>query len=919
MPGRYYITKQVGKDPVSELFLALDATDKSGKGTEFHLQRFRGEFCSKEAFVAALEAEATVELGLNQENILRLLDFGMWEGLSFLVYEKHVSLSLTEALAITRAAGKAIDHLVVAGIALQLLDALVYAHAVGDGKKHTAFQSGFSPDSVTFSGDGRVKVRGFARMASGAGARPSFLDMALGRMPYLSPAIWAGHRASPGTDLYSLGALLWEMLVGQPLSKGGGSSEGAPPVFSLRPDVPRELDNFVARLLAAEEDQAFASAAEAKVALDKALFTLNAKVGKKDLSAWHKKLRKLDPKAGLKEEHEGTSGERKVIAEVVANRKLQVFDTKASAKEVEPVVAAMATPVTKEEAAPAFNAWDKNVTFREVPDTEPEEQLAKNAKKKKVIRMIAAGLTVLAAVCGVGLFFFYSDGLLLNAQPEIPDTKSAVPRELLAVFAYQSNGSVVVQGVRNEHAKSFAHGCGEVGRPCICDYLVAPDDTDASSSQEGVYSAKYNLVQCPESHGAEKFVRISSKEENAKTSNSVLIRSSLTWKHVLGPDLVKARVRWVSQFSCDRTFVEGDGVEGAKFSCPPSQKLSLLVGLFHYYSFRSEEEGEKGEAIPVSTDSVCGNAAISPYRCRDGGKQVLFGLYRKEEPPFTMPISLTRAPVGEELISVYGFAAEPDASGICPAGLVKVRQWTSTPASIAGTTFVNDIGQLNDRVLESLEPKAFSLTRQKNRSPCDGKGDCSFATFEDPVVAQATSYTQGLEACVLPPYFLTAADSNEEKLPGAVKEKSFEATVRIKSVIPAFEARVNGKKVEVKNNAILVPVNEELNIEVYKQGFMTQRFTVPPREKTSEPYELEAASVPVVLGNVDLASFPPSIATFYLGGDRIFSGPTPVNEKLPVGKYRVKLVDKIGTENEITVTVVEGKTVSVDHLMKKKD
>lgn len=150
MPGRYYITRQAGDGPVSELFLALDATDKTGKGTEFHVQRFRAEYCGKEAFVHALEAEASAELGLSHPGILRLFDYGTWQGLCFLVYEKHTCLSLSEALAITRAVAETIDYLHVAGIAQQLLDALIYAHSVGEGKKHPVYQGGFSPNAWSF-------------------------------------------------------------------------------------------------------------------------------------------------------------------------------------------------------------------------------------------------------------------------------------------------------------------------------------------------------------------------------------------------------------------------------------------------------------------------------------------------------------------------------------------------------------------------------------------------------------------------------------------------------------------------------------------------------------------------------------------------------------------------------------------------
>lgn len=920
MAGRYYITRKAGSVPAGELFLALDATDKSGKASEFHLQRYRREFCANASFVAALEAEVAVELTLSHPNILRLQDFGTWEGLCFLVYEKFTSISLSEAIALQKSAGQSSDPLVVAAIGLQLLDVLIYTHGIPEatgGRKAAVFQAGFSPESVDVASSGQVKVRGFTR--AGAGPRPNFLDMALGRMPYLAPAIWEGGQPVARTDLYSLGALLWELCTGEPLPKGGGHLAG------LRADFPRELELFVSRLL--DSRAPFGSAADAKAALEKALFTLSLKPGPGDLAGWHRGLLRVGGKSGLKEITD--RGQRTVLAEVVAARKLQVASSADSdLAEIEPLPADAAVPAPaprKAEAkAPPDTGWEKAATFREAGSTEAEDRAASRALKVKIAIRAAAAVATFSAIAGATwLAFLYRTS---DSVPEavVKTNEPPAAYDLLATFAYDNGGGVVVQGLRNDPAKAF----GAAGLKVGCEFLLAPDTEEGSQAAGGDYAEKFNYVFCPQPPSPNhKFVRLATVEEKPRRSNSVPVRATLTWRNLLGPDLQKNRVTWVYRFTCDRTFVEGEGVsKEGEVSCPPSQKLGLLHTIYHYYTRWSEEGKETAEPIPVATDSVCGLTSYSAWRCLDGSKVLLFGLYRREIPPFIVPVSLTRAPVGDALMSVYGYAAETDANGLCPVGLVKVKQWNASPPTLGPadsgglySTFRNDTGDLNNRIIESQQPKSFVISRHKSRTPCDGKGNCAFATFDEPAPAFTTPYSPGGEFCVIPPLMENAPLGDETRGAGSgVAEKPTEATVFVKTKLQGFEVLVNGQKVPVKNNSFPVRLHRELSVEIFKLGFKRVKLTLPAVDQPGT-LTVEAPAEIQPMGEVDLATFPPAEAIFFLGSDIVFSGQTPVHEKLPAGDYRVKLVNtKIGADTEITLTILEGQTTSVDKLLKAK-
>lgn len=911
MAGRYYITKLAGKVPAGELYLALDASDKS-KVTEFHLLRYKREFCANDAFVAALEAEVAVELSLAHAQILRIHDFGTWEGLCFLVYEKFASASLRELLAAQAEAGGGTDPLVVAAVAAQLLDVLIYTHGIPEatgGRKAAVFQAGFSPECVDLDGGGSLKARGFLR--AGGVARPNFLDMALGRMPYLAPAIWEGGAPTARTDLWSLGALLFELITGQPPPKGGAQVAG------LRADLPRELEQFVARLLGS--DAPFSTAAEAKAGLEKALFTLGLKAGPGDLAAWHRGLLRQ----GVKPIKEAKESQRNVIAEVVASRRLLSAAAAEAEAKAHPVEVSEAPEAPRREEpkpqAPA-TTWEKSATYREAPSSEEEDRAAARALKiKTALHFAGAAGLVLALAAGCWLAWY-----IYLREPPLPEggfEAASRPRELQAVLAFEGGGVVTVQGVRNDPKLAF----GAPGTGFACEFLVAPDDDAPASTSEGEFSDRHNYVQCPAGPDSQKFVRVATKEEAPRRSNSVPRRASLSWRQLLGPDLLKTRVAWIYRYSCDRTFVEGEGVsKNGEVSCPPSQTLNLLHATYYYYTRWTEEERRSADPVPVATDSVCGLASYSAWRCLDNNKQLLFGLYSREEAPFTLPVSLMRAPVGENLMSVVGYAAEPDASGLCPVGLVKARQWTATPPTIAPgeeggvhSTFLNDTGELSNRAIEGQEPKPFVITRQKARNPCDGKGSCAFVSYDEPVTAHRSGYAPGGELCVIPSSMEQALLGDETRgTGGGVTEKPTVATVHVKTKLTDYEVLVNGQKVPVKNNSFPVRLRQDLSIEVYKPGFRRVKVKLPAL-LTTESQQIEAEAVEVPLGEVDLATFPPADATFWLGEEKIFSGQTPVNEKLPAGNYRVRLVNtKIGADVEIQLRIQEGKTTSVDQLLK---
>src|SRR3989475_1009680 len=151
-------------------------------------------------------------------------------------------------------------------IALEVGDALSYAHAQG------IIHRDIKPENILLSGDHAwVADFGIARAISAAGGHTLTGGHPVGSLAYMSPEQLMGSRAIDArTDVYSLGGVLYEMLVGEPpfLGLAAGTPRGGTALDTvLRAQrvshrSERAVKETVARALAAEPDDRFASVSE---------------------------------------------------------------------------------------------------------------------------------------------------------------------------------------------------------------------------------------------------------------------------------------------------------------------------------------------------------------------------------------------------------------------------------------------------------------------------------------------------------------------------------------------------------------------------------------------------------------------------------------------------------------------------------
>jgi eukaryotic-like serine/threonine-protein kinase len=151
----------------------------------------------------------------------------------------------------------------------QVLDALAYAHRLG------VVHRDIKPSNIMISDGGVVKLLDFGIAVTGLGSDLTRAGYLLGSLNYMSPEQIGGSKASPRSDIYSVGVTLYELLTGELPIKGANNYEimmahinqvPVPP-HEIAPMLPIVVSNAVMRALAKDPAQRFATAEDFHSAL----------------------------------------------------------------------------------------------------------------------------------------------------------------------------------------------------------------------------------------------------------------------------------------------------------------------------------------------------------------------------------------------------------------------------------------------------------------------------------------------------------------------------------------------------------------------------------------------------------------------------------------------------------------------------
>jgi len=205
--GPYEIVSAIGAGGMGEVFRARDPR----LGRDVAIKVLPEAFAADPDRRTRFEREAQTVASLSHPNVISVFDTGVEAGRVYLVMELLSGDSLREQLKqgpiVPR---KAID------IAVQIARGLAAAHDKG------LVHRDLKPENIFLQPDGHVKIldfglaRGFTPDASGATQTGGITDpgLVMGTVGYMAPEQIRGHAVDARTDLFALGAVLYEMLAG---------------------------------------------------------------------------------------------------------------------------------------------------------------------------------------------------------------------------------------------------------------------------------------------------------------------------------------------------------------------------------------------------------------------------------------------------------------------------------------------------------------------------------------------------------------------------------------------------------------------------------------------------------------------------------------------------------------------------------
>ena len=168
--------------------------------------------------------EIKIQANLHHTNIVQIFTYGEWNKYPFVEMEFVKGADVSKLL---QKYGR-IDHVVVLALAVQMLSSLNYAHTrtyTIDQKEYEGIiHRDIKPGNVIVSADGYVKLLDFGiALPFGMISMTVQMGNIVGTIPYASPEQLSGKNLDPRSDIYSIGVLLYEMLIGKPAFGHGAS------------------------------------------------------------------------------------------------------------------------------------------------------------------------------------------------------------------------------------------------------------------------------------------------------------------------------------------------------------------------------------------------------------------------------------------------------------------------------------------------------------------------------------------------------------------------------------------------------------------------------------------------------------------------------------------------------------------------
>lgn len=266
--GRYLLTHPLATGGMAEVWVAQQE-GPVGISRQVVIKRILSQYAESAGFVEMFLNEARLAIQLSHPNLVHVYEFGH-EGDSYFLAMEYVhgrNLRLVQRCAKQR--GQRLGPALMATIGSWVCEGLHYAHSRTrpDGTPLHIVHRDISPENILVTFDGNVKVVDFGIAKATISPNMTTPGALKGKQGYVAPEQMLAI-ADRRVDIYSLGAVLYELLAGVPLLGGRSplalllqDGSGEPhPLRKLRPDLPAGFASAIMRALAVDPGERYQDA-----------------------------------------------------------------------------------------------------------------------------------------------------------------------------------------------------------------------------------------------------------------------------------------------------------------------------------------------------------------------------------------------------------------------------------------------------------------------------------------------------------------------------------------------------------------------------------------------------------------------------------------------------------------------------------
>lgn len=393
--GPYKLIERISVGGMAEVY---KATEHGVEGFErtVAVKRILPHIAEDDEFITMFKDEAKIAGQLNHGNIAQIYNLGQ-QGDSFYIALEYVAgKDLRNIFTRCQQQGRPMPIAQACFIVMKVGEGLDYAHNKRDkhGRHLNIVHRDVSPPNVLVSYEGEVKLIDFGVAKAAGRVSRTQAGILKGKFGYMSPEQVRGMPLDRRSDVFSLGVVLYECLVGQRLFQGDTDfatlemvrTVDVPAPSSKNPEIPKDLEAIIMKSLSGEPETRYQTAMELHDELQAFMFQHGMFYSRKDLAAWMRKqyAREIELE---KDKNTGKGPPRPAPPAGAPGRKAPLAGAPppktapppAAAGRAPPGKAPPGSPAPKPAAKPAPGAGDS---------LEPtEEQLAAARKRSKTMLM----------------------------------------------------------------------------------------------------------------------------------------------------------------------------------------------------------------------------------------------------------------------------------------------------------------------------------------------------------------------------------------------------------------------------------------------------------------------------------------------------------------------------------------------------